>query len=101
MLILIILLVLILLLLLMLITEILYIWRVEHILANITDVLLISLINDSRLVHRELPLFLMLLMSLLILMSILRILLVQVRILVFQLHKSSVGIFVSLVLLGL
>ena len=63
--------------------------------------LLISLINDSRLMHGELPLFLMFLMPLFILVSILCILLVQVRILVFQFDKSSVGVFISLVLLGL
>ena len=63
--------------------------------------LLISLINDSGLMHGELPLFLMFLMPLFILVSILCILLVQVRILVFQFDKSSIGVFISLVLLGL
>ena len=65
-------------------------------LSSLPDIILIY---DGGLVYRAFVLTL--LMSLLILMRILSVLLIQVRVLVFQLDKSSIGIFVSLALLGL
>ena len=65
-------------------------------LISLSDIILIY---DGGLVYRAFVLTL--LMTLLILMGILGVLLIQVRVLVFQLDKSSIGIFVSLALLGL